>query len=170
MDAQACDLLATVMPHALFLGSSLASIDRLNILPTPPTQNSPRQNAPRSYVKTLSHDLLSRLRRRPNFRRIEKARRRDDGDIELRDCPPDSYRKVIEVAASSSADTDFSRSENEVEEKPMMSEVEDDKEKLSYQALRKQYEADVKSFDRIAWVDVHLLHSTVRLYALFGNN
>ena len=47
-------LSATVMPHALFLGSSLSSVDRLNMLPVPPEL----------HPKTkLSHKLPSLFKR-----------------------------------------------------------------------------------------------------------
>jgi len=36
-------------------------------------------------------------------------------------------------------------------------------EDKGYEIQLKKYERDIRSFDRISWVDVHILHSTVSL-------
>ncbi|ORY29562.1 natural resistance-associated macrophage protein-domain-containing protein [Naematelia encephala] len=123
---------ATVMPHALFLGSSLSSVDRLNMIPVPPSGTS---NPKRSF-KLPAVNPWSRLRRRRTSTRDNEI---ESTDIELRDIQIIS--SPLDLPSSSlGPSSSFGRSQSDLETK---------------------YEADVRSFDRIAWLDIHLLHSTI---------
>jgi len=137
------------MPHALFLGSSLASVDRLDMLPIEPSSERP----PKSF-NLPSLGLVSRLRRR---RQTDQAHN-EEAVVELSDHPQSSLSTSF--ASSSSRTTELHNSETEVDTKP--SNVSLDLRKSRFELAQSRYEADIRAFDRIAWVDVHLLHATVR--------
>ncbi|KAL7419824.1 Manganese transporter smf1 [Cryptotrichosporon argae] len=142
---------ATVMPHALFLGSSLASVDRLNMLPTPPSAPVERRNA-------RLPSLFASLRRRRAPADCEDPRRQHaelDDMIELG--PVTSARPAS--SALSRVDTSKGTDADAV-----VQDKEDD-----YAAAMGRYEAEVRAFDRIAWVDIHVYHSTIdTVYSLLG--
>lgn len=142
-------LSATVMPHALFLGSSLSSVDRLNMLPVPPEL----------HPKTkLSHKLPS----------LFKRQKRRNSDASSRNPTAESSGSAYEPeevpANSASGRLDRTpaliRGESEIEE------VGKDvyglnRKKTEYEKALERYQSEVKSFDRIKWVDIHLFHATV---------
>ena len=128
------------MPHALFLGSSLASVDRLNM--------QPRIPEPPSYVsRKFNHKLPSVFRKR-------KVRhdQQPEGEYELdeynRPCPPGpSYSQ--------------SQSGNVESEVEMGKDIVGAESSETVDLEMKRYEAAMKGFDRIKWVDIHLRHATV---------
>ncbi|WWD08657.1 hypothetical protein V865_006770 [Kwoniella europaea PYCC6329] len=140
---------ATVMPHALFLGSSLASVDRLNMLPIEPS--------PTKTPLSVQMPSLNPFRRRPRPKR-------NDSDLP-------TTQSQVEVASSSLVGS----SSRQLQETPTPSiiggEGKDlptpieydikDKDEIDYVKRMKEYEVSVRKFDRIKWVDVHLLHSTI---------
>ena len=110
---------ATVMPHALFLGSSLASVDRLSMLPMLPNPTASR-----------SYKLPSLFKRHA------------------------SQAQDVELASPSLP----SRSQGTSRK------IENNAKEVQCDAVaRKLYEEEIKRFDRISWVDLHLLHSGVSL-------
>lgn len=132
---------ATVMPHALFLGSSLAGIDRLNMVPRPPTMDD---KAKRSF-KMPTIGLIKRLRGR--------SASVEEETIEMEPtCPP-----LVEGSRPDSTATG-----QDSESKPDLLPRENTTSKQSdYETAMKKYEADMKSFDRIRWTDLHISHATV---------
>lgn len=144
--------IATVMPHALFLGSSLASVDRLNMVPRPPVMSAKRS----FHLPSLQ--LWSRLRRR----QLHSAQgNSNDGAIEMQPYVP---RQQQQGAASSSRASLGAVDESvkpvylEGEEREERQEVKDE-----YEMEVKRYETEVKKFDRIKWAEIHILHATVSL-------
>lgn len=129
------------MPHALFLGSSLASIDRLDMVPKPPTHDD---KSKRSF-KMPSLGLVRRLKgqstnnvREEEAIEMERTSSRIDlptlDDVSAREADADSKPDILPPAA---------RKETEME------------------AAMRKYEADLKAFDRIRWTDLHISHATV---------
>ncbi|WVF66834.1 hypothetical protein IAT40_001576 [Kwoniella sp. CBS 6097] len=146
---------ATVMPHALFLGSSLASVDRLNMLPVEPS--------PIKQPRSVSMPSLNPFRRkRPD------PRQNSDSII-----PQTNLDVDYEPSSSSSArpnpmtsTSGFSvRPETPGKDLPVELNENDEsemtKDELEYTKAVKKYEMDIRMFDRIRWVDLHLLHATI---------
>ncbi|KAK4688793.1 hypothetical protein P7C73_g1320, partial [Tremellales sp. Uapishka_1] len=128
---------ATVMPHALFLGSSLASVDRLDMVPVPPS----------AVPAKKSFKMPTMLARR--------KRQAKSVDLELSD-----------IGRSNSRSSSRTTSAAKGGEPAVMQE--DDRE-TELEAKQKVYEEDVKKFDRIKWVKLHVLHSTIDTsYSLLG--
>ncbi|WVW79770.1 hypothetical protein I302_101740 [Kwoniella bestiolae CBS 10118] len=145
---------ATVMPHALFLGSSLASVDRLNMLPIEPT--------PLPIKKTLS----ARMPPLNPFRRRRPHPKRNDSDLPTTqsqaevspDAPVGSSSRSNSIIQPTSTPSVHGVGKDipiplEYDEK--------DQDEIDYLQRMKEYETSVRKFDRIKWVDVHLLHSTI---------
>ena len=135
---------ATVMPHALFLGSSLAGVDRLNM--------QPRLPEPPNYMsRSISHKLPSVFRRRKSPNR----------EVD----PESEYEMDAMDRPSSGVSASYQRpgmSEVEVEQRVGKDEVlVRGRSNETLDAEMKRYEAEMKSFDRIKWVDIHLRHATV---------
>ncbi|KAL1410197.1 Manganese transporter smf1 [Vanrija albida] len=144
---------ATVMPHALFLGSSLATVDRLGMLPVPPSRKPKRRN-----VALPALNVFGGLRRRLGGR--ERAATPDNvelAEIEL----PREARAGPSTLAVVAAD---------VSPLPKDAGAEDDKEDTGdFAAAQKRYEREVRAFDRIDWVRLHVNHASVdTVYSLFG--
>jgi metal iron transporter len=143
------------MPHALFLGSSLASVDRLDMVPHRPSPVEPRKS-----FKMPSMQLLDGMRRRLPGRSSRRQRTEEEsfelsvhvpGETSHRDVPdlPSSSRIIPEV--------DYG--------KPVLSDQAgfgENHKVGQFEAAIKQYEKDLKAFDRIRWVDLHVRHATVR--------
>ena len=128
------------MPHALFLGSSLAGVDRLKMKPIAPEP------------KTKLDIKLPSL-----FKRKQKGASNITEEIEMDQV---AVQRSSEPTASTSADpTRSTCSVAEMEEGKQVFVVEEDSE---YEAAMKLYEEEIKTFDRIEWVDIHLRHATVR--------
>nr|XP_018264409.1 metal iron transporter [Kwoniella dejecticola CBS 10117]OBR86567.1 metal iron transporter [Kwoniella dejecticola CBS 10117] len=144
---------ATVMPHALFLGSSLASVDRLNMLPIEPS--------PAKKPLSASLPSLNPFRRR-------KAFKRSDSDLPTSSSAPEaqSVHSYPPLAATSSRTSAIRQASTPTpslggnKDIPMEYE-EGSKEEIEYMQRVKEYEMQVRKFDRIKWVDVHLLHATI---------
>ena len=133
------------MPHALFLGSSLAGIDRLDMIPKPP---SPDNGTKRSF-KMPSLGLVRRLK--------GQSAPREEETIEMErtttrpfDLPMLDDNSPREADADSKPDVlpAITRKETEME------------------AAMRKYEAELKAFDRIRWTDLHISHATVSFLAL----
>lgn len=138
---------ATVMPHALFLGSHLASVDRLGMLPVLPSRaKKPINN------RLPSFNPLGRLRRRnpepqPETTEVELEEVNQAGPSQLPDLPRVESDVGIAPAPKTFADKD-----------------DDD-----YQVAMEKYDADVRAFDRIRWADLHVIHATIDTsYSLLG--
>jgi metal iron transporter len=132
------------MPHALFLGSSLAGVDRLNM--------QPRLPEPPNYMsRSISHKLPSVFRRRKSPNR----------EVD----PESEYEMDAMDRPSSGVSASYQRpgmSEVEVEQRVGKDEVlVRGRSNETLDAEMKRYEAEMKSFDRIKWVDIHLRHATV---------
>ncbi|OCF34616.1 metal iron transporter [Kwoniella heveanensis BCC8398] len=145
---------ATVMPHALFLGSSLASVDRLNMLPIEPS--------PVKKPRSVSMPSLNPFRRRrPHPRQnSDSTIPQTNVDIEYQ-----SSSAARPNPATSSASGLSIRPETPGKDLPLESIEQDEgemsKDELDYVKAVKKYEMDVRMFDRIRWVDLHLLHATI---------
>ena len=111
------------MPHALFLGTSLATVDRLGLCPEAPVRNARR-----------SYKLPSLFKRR-------------SGPVTTvtEDQPMD------DLAEGSSVRRRHVASARETEEA----------KDADYDVRMKQYEKDLRKFDKINWTDLHLLHYQV---------
>lgn len=153
-------LSATVMPHALFLGSSLSSVDRLNMLPVPPEL----------HPKTkLSHKLPS-LFKRQKRRNSDVSSQNPTGaessgsTYELEEVPADSASGRLD--ASTDRTPALIRGESEIEE--IGKDVYGlNRKKSEYEKALERYQSEIKSFDRIKWVDIHLFHATVSLETMY---
>jgi len=128
------------MPHALFLGSSLAGVDRLNMQPLAPEPES-------------SHRYKEKLHKLPGLfkrKRQPSSARSASGEYELEDLR--------------SRPAAFAGSSTQIETEPEVGkdivQLENGGES-AYEHAVKQYEAEMRSFDRIRWVDIHLRHATV---------
>lgn len=135
------------MPHALFLGSSLATVDRLGMLPVPPSRKPKRRNVALPALNVFG------LRRRQQAQ--ERAATPDN--VELAELP----------SASAAGPSTLAVVAANVEPLPKTA-ADDDKED-DFAAAQKRYERDVRAFDRIDWVRLHVNHASVdTIYSLFG--
>ncbi|WWC69002.1 uncharacterized protein I206_102938 [Kwoniella pini CBS 10737] len=146
---------ATVMPHALFLGSSLASVDRLNMLPVEP---SPAK-------KPISAKLpsLNPFRRRKPFTRTRTESELPTATSVLDDEEDsNTYPPLAVTSSRTSAIRQLTPTPSLGGNKDIPVEYEEgSKEEIEYLQKVKEYEMQVRKFDRIKWVDVHLLHATI---------
>lgn len=132
------------MPHALFLGSSLAGIDRLDMMPRPPVQASQSTTS----LKLPSFGLRRRSERQTTVAPIEE----ENIEMKSNDLPIDGHgvqNGGTDNGEGVIAQLDRARSSSG--------------EDANYEAAVKKYEADLKSFDRIRWTDLHIRHATVSL-------
>ena len=143
-------LSATVMPHALFLGSSLSSVDRLNMLPVPPELH------PKTKLSHKLPSLFKRQKRRTSDASSQNPPGAESSGsaYELEEVPADSVSGRLDRTPA------LIRGESEIEE------VGKDvyglnRKKTEYEKALERYQSEVKSFDRIKWVDIHLFHATV---------
>ncbi|EKD05645.1 divalent metal ion transporter, Smf3p [Trichosporon asahii var. asahii CBS 8904] len=137
---------ATVMPHALFLGSHLASVDRLDMLPVPPSRTRKRIDNRRS-----SFNPFSGLRRKrepsPQPNEVELQEVNQAGSS----CRPDLPRMESDIGMMPQVFTDKNDSDDD------------------YELAMEKYEADIRAFDRIRWVRLHVIHATIDMsYSLLG--
>ncbi|TYJ58771.1 hypothetical protein B9479_000607 [Cryptococcus floricola] len=130
---------ATVMPHALFLGSFLAGVDRLSMVPTPPTKNVPR-NIPM-----------------PSLNPFRRNRSPSPADSELGAGPSCLSRTASNTnIPEESPELDTVKNVDLVVEDSGMG-----KEDEAFALAQREYEREVRMFDRIRWVDLHLFHVTI---------
>ncbi|ODN80690.1 hypothetical protein L202_02862 [Cryptococcus amylolentus CBS 6039] len=132
---------ATVMPHALFLGSFLAGVDRLNMVPTPPTKK---------VLKNIPMPSLNPFRRNRS---------------------PSPADSELGAGPSCLSRTAPNTNTNIPEESPELGTVKDvdlvvedsgmGKEDEAFALAQREYEREVRMFDRIRWVDLHLFHVTI---------
>ena len=147
------------MPHALFLGSSLAGVDRLDMQPLAPEPQSHLKR--KMKTMNVSHKLPSLFRRRGHV-----ADEGDGAEYELdrigRSDPHHSSDNA-HSRPSGSAGADNVESERDMFKDMVLVESGDSERtaEASYEEAVKAYEAEMKSFDRIKWVDIHLKHATV---------
>lgn len=139
---------ATVMPHALFLGSHLSTIDRMDIAPrAPPERGSLTYAAflrrtkvfPNLPRKELLKSLVQRRRNAGQTAASQSGQEEDAGGYDTNG----SYRDSSD------------RYEEEEEEK--------------WEKERARYEAEVKAFDRVSFVDLSIRHATVCAPSLLVN-
>jgi metal iron transporter len=128
------------MPHALFLGSSLAGIDRLDMIPRLPTDSTTKKS-----FKMPTLGLIRRLRRKTGAVGVEEE------TIEMEPTP---------TPLDTGSQADMAGEMQDAESKPDILQRSGTKE-TDHEAAMKKYEADLKSFDRIRWTDLHIAHATV---------
>lgn len=146
---------ATVMPHALFLGSSLAGIDRLDMIPRPPVLEDKTK---RSF-KMPSLGLIRRLKGRSTSGTLEEEA------IEMERTTSSPLSRLTEMMIPD----DGPGRESDTDSKPDVSPPVARKE-TEHEAAFRKYEADLKALDRIRWTDLHISHATVSAFPLdFGN-
>ncbi|WWD16741.1 hypothetical protein CI109_101172 [Kwoniella shandongensis] len=138
---------ATVMPHALFLGSSLASVDRLSMLPIPPTP------APKPRSVSMPSLNLNPFKRRNLHRRRPSTAGQDE--------ETNTSAPLPALSASTSRVSGLIPEETPSKDIQMELGEEMSKEERAFALEQRKYEDKVRRFDRIAWVDVHLLHATI---------
>jgi metal iron transporter len=167
-----------VMPHALFLGSSLASVDRLNMVPRPPSLRSRKSfRMPRMFSWPFPFSYP--------FSRSTSSRRQQDEDIGT---STSLELGVLPIRPSVDGDRDsiqpaplprVQRRGSDLEDKILGGDEEmsasatttprlgaglgesSDALTKDFEAATREYEADLMAFDRIRWVDLHVLHATV---------
>ena len=129
------------MPHALFLGSSLAGVDRLNMQPQAP---EPERN--HSYKEKLHRlpALLKRSRQSSNEQSVSGEYELD----EIRSQPVGHAESSVQLETEREVGKDVVQLESGSES--------------AFEHAVKLYEAEMRTFDRIRWVDIHLRHATVR--------
>ncbi|GMK54527.1 hypothetical protein CspeluHIS016_0111130 [Cutaneotrichosporon spelunceum] len=125
---------ATVMPHALFLGSALAGIDRLDMLPPAPKRKRERIN---NRLPMLNPAAAIRRRFRPQ---------REDSDPEISLEPVESHQPTSAPSTSTA---------------PPLAVVKSTDKDDEYEAEVEEYEKAIRKFDRIRWVKLHVRHATV---------
>ena len=143
---------ATVMPHALFLGSSLAGVDRLDMMPTLAADH--HQNKSRSIPSLPSLWPLRRHRRpseeegthpqRPHH--LQLGPDHTSFELDQASSPPPTHLPLSATASAKNIDlvsNDLAAADPE------------------YTPGLKLYEEEMRRFDRIAFVDIHLFHATV---------
>jgi metal iron transporter len=135
---------ATVMPHALFLGSHLSTVDRLNMLPIAPQ--------PRRSFRDFAMPSLKLFRRKSATPAPAPSEQ-----IEL------AGLEIERIQSGDSKRFDLSQPAGFTDQVPELDDVAsvDEREKDMLQR-QKDYEEDMKRFDRIKWADIHLKHATVR--------
>ena len=162
------------MPHALFLGSSLAGIDRLNILPTPPIHPSEQ---PTSH---LVRNARARLRRRMGKERANEMNGINGEDIELhlrpvptltglagpsvRVPPNGSTAFATDDLPASAGAEEGQKGKDVFTERASSGEGSLADGEEEYRKAMTQYTAEMSKFDRIRWVTLHLWHAWVRSY------
>lgn len=133
------------MPHALFLGSFLAGVDRLNMIPQPPTMQKPRNVTMPSFNP---------------FRRTRSVcSDSEQGDDANNGIAPALLETPRPHSGSETAVLENDAAKDEII--PQDSILELTKEQKRFAIEQKEYERNVRMFDRIKWVDIHLFHSTV---------
>ncbi|KAJ9102599.1 hypothetical protein QFC21_003000 [Naganishia friedmannii] len=138
---------ATVMPHALFLGSHLATVDRLDVAPRPPLVHS-RPFFQKFARKDLLDKLLHRWRPAASSTTSRQAGRRASTSSQAmggsEDAAPDAGR--------TGRDTPI---DEEIEHMIMKDQV--------------RYEAEMNTFDRVKFASIHIGHATIdTVLSLFG--
>jgi metal iron transporter len=160
------------MPHALFLGSSLASVDRLDMVPRPPKE-------PSALRRRFARKAL------PGFLRFGNKGKDTSEAYELEPTEPQTGHTltglneegvrppVTRSASIGGAELRPGRAtevetEEEVKHLPagspqgrMSDDDEEDGRRDEFMAAMKRYEAKLGGFNRIRWVDLHLRHATV---------
>lgn len=133
------------MPHALFLGSFLSGVDRLNMIPQPPSMRKPRNVTMPSFNP---------------FRRTRSIRSdSEQGEGVSTGISPALLQAPRPSSGSEAAVLENDGAKDEVHLQDSV--VELTKEEKLFAIEQKEYERNVRMFDRIKWVDVHLFHSTV---------
>jgi len=156
---------ATVMPHALFLGSSLAGVDRLNMQPlAPEPKTSFKHNMKKMKV---SHKFPSLFRRRgPSLEDQDEA----GYELDQMDRPDSTRSRPLttqDLTRPNDPDERFDNgnveNERDMYKEMILIESGDSRRtaETAYEEAVKLYNAEMKSFDRIKWVDIHLKHATV---------
>ena len=172
------------MPHALFLGSSLAGIDRLDMLPRPPVH--PSERAKTYFMRKMRNRLGYSSRRKGGFASAQGETDQGLNDIELRPVvtltglagpsvrvpPSGSVELGLDGALRSAhGQQDPMEQEQNVEGRgkdlvgttSMTSDIAaEDKE---YAEELERYKAELSKFDRVKWVTLHLWHASVSLCA-----
>lgn len=134
------DLLATVMPHALFLGSHLATVDRLDVAPRPPIELA------KPFMRNFpGRDLLSMLPQR--WRPLGRA---------------DKLRRELRLTSISSQGQ-VSVGEGSATAPPPDRKFKDVDEEIEHMIMKDQarYEAEMNTFDRVKFASIHIGHATV---------
>lgn len=139
------------MPHALFLGSHLASVDRLNMRPELPVRA-------RKPINQRLPGILSSLKLRRPRRGTDSADNVELDNMERTLAAEPVCDSLPEPATPIAPGSEVPKKEDDKDE-----------DEAEYQLALKQYESDVRTFDRIRWVTLHVNHATVdTVYSLLG--
>jgi hypothetical protein len=125
-------LTATVMPHGLFLGSHLATVDRLDTAPVPPQDRAEKEGLITVFNRIRANGL-----------------------------PKQDWSSVLPAKwRQRQADrTPHMEAETDTEDRELTKEEQEADAKWEHERVR--YEAEVKAFDRVKYVTVSIAHSTV---------
>lgn len=123
---------ATVMPHGLFLGSHLATVDRLDTAPVPPQDRAEKEGLITVFNRIRANGL-----------------------------PKQDWSSVLPAKwRQRQADrTPHMETETDTEDRELTKEEQEADAKWEHERVR--YEAEVKAFDRVKYVTVSIAHSTV---------
>ncbi|WVQ73677.1 hypothetical protein IAR50_003257 [Cryptococcus sp. DSM 104548] len=154
---------ATVMPHALFLGSFLAGVDRLNMIPIPPTRTPAPSNPSRQSPRNVSMPSFNPFRRgqpspSPSPRANTPPRDSELGTGSTSHVLAHAHANVHIPTASPSSSPELGTPKHAdvaAEDSEMI------KEDEAFALAQREYEYEVRTFDRIRWVDLHLFHVTI---------
>lgn len=135
------------MPHALFLGSSLAGIDRLDMLPRPPAS---RLSSP-LMIKSPVSNYTRRLASTPSAVNVE-----EEAGTEMKAIAPH-----FDASRGQDDESPQAGSRDDLQVTPPGIQLE--RGEANRDAAAQRYKADLRSFDRIRWTDLHIRHATVCL-------
>jgi hypothetical protein len=185
------------MPHALFLGSSLAGIDRLDMLPLPPVSAGLASGSRSRSVKQSVRASLKALRRRGQRSKLsgsDAGQSLDAGteiEIEMRAMPsltglggPSNRVPAtagVAVTDTKDADADADADAKELAQRdlrnprappsapngPLALADPESDPDPEHAAALKAYHAEMAAFDRVRWTELHLAHATVSLLQLY---
>jgi metal iron transporter len=137
------------MPHGLFLGSHLATIDRLDIAPRPPPETSSADSSslPSCLTRKLPRRFRDMLEKPSSWLDLKRLGRQQRPPHET----PQSFTSGVELTEIGGDNKDIV---------PMISKEE---------AEATTYRNQLQQFDRISFARVHIAHATVSASVLpFG--
>lgn len=162
------------MPHALFLGSSLAGIDRLDMLPILPVAGKMAKDG---GGKVVGRSIKSFLTRRKSKDHQTDGEGMTSEDVEMRVMPsltglggPSNRVPVVQIGtfqeSGSRASLETPQGLHAQTDKVDVILPEDhggDGIDAEHARAMKEYEREMAAFDRIRWTKLHLEHATVSL-------
>lgn len=130
------------MPHALFLGSHLAGVDRLDIAPRAPPERGSISYA--AFVRRAK--AMPRMPRKELLKSLTHRRRAPAQETE-------AGSESVSRRGSYGGATEYRDSNDRFEEE----------EEEKWEKEKARYEAEVKAFDRVSFVALSIKHATVSL-------